>query len=524
MTPNLPQTPAPRILVAGFQHETNTFAPTKADWAAFNRGDAFPAYRRGAAILDFMAGVGAPLSGFMAEATMRGWALLPSVWAGASPSAHVTEEAFERIAGEIVSDVQAALADPAHGGLDAIYLDLHGAAVAEHCDDCEGELLRRLRAVVGPQLPIAVSLDLHANVSDAMLALADVMVAYRSYPHVDMETTGARAAQLLAERLARGSRAPWHALALPFLIPIASQSTMRAPAQHIFDRLDEIDAQLGTSSNFCMAFPAADIAEAAPRIWCSGATAEAARAAAEALHALACQPAPWALDILPAQAAVAQALSLCAQADRPVVIADTQDNPGAGADSNTTGLIHELLAQGAGRRWPGRVVVALLHDPAAAAQAHEAGVGAWLGITTIGTAVPTFTGQPSDAPAAGPWRVVSISDGRCLLKGPMMTGHMAELGACACLERDGLLVVVMSAKAQLLDREMLRLQGVVPELMKIIVVKSSNHFRADFSPVASHVLVAKAAGPMAADPADLPWRNLPASLRGRITSTHESQP
>ncbi|MBK6852950.1 MAG: M81 family metallopeptidase [Burkholderiales bacterium] len=514
-----------RILVAGFQHETNTFAPSTADWAAFNRGDAFPAYRRGAAMLRFMAGVGAPLSGFMtaAAAQQPGWALLPSVWAGASPSAQVTEAAFERIAGEIVSDAQAALADPAHGGLDAIYLDLHGAAVAEHCDDCEGELLRRLRAVVGPDLPIAVSLDLHANVSDAMLALADVMVAYRTYPHVDMEATGARAAQLLAERLKRGSRAPWHALALPFLIPIASQSTMRAPAQHIFSRLAEIDAQLGTSSNFCMAFPAADIAEAAPRIWCSGATADAARAAAEALHALACQPAPWALDILPAQAAVTQALSLCGDANRPVVIADTQDNPGAGGDSNTTGLIHELLAQGAGRRWPGQVVVGLLHDPAAAAQAHEAGAGAWLDIT-IGSAVPTFTGQPSDAPVAGPWRVVSISDGRCLLKGPMMTGHVAELGACACLEQDGLQVVVMSAKAQLLDREMLRLQGVVPEVMKIIVVKSSNHFRADFAPIASHVLVAKAAGPMAADPADLPWRKLPVALRARIDTTLEGQP
>jgi microcystin degradation protein MlrC len=100
----------------------------------------------------------------------------------------------------------------------------------------------------------------------------------------------------------------------------------------------------------------------------------------------------------------------------------------------------------------------------------------------------------------------------------MMTGHVAQLGASACLERDGVLVVVMSGKAQLLDRAMLRLLGVRPEAMKLIVVKSSNHFRADFSPIASHVLVAKAAGPMAADPADLPWRKLPPHLRGRITA------
>ncbi|MEY2687658.1 MAG: hypothetical protein RL375_1856, partial [Pseudomonadota bacterium] len=493
----------PRILVAGFQHETNTFAPSRADWAAFQRGDAFPAYRRGAAMLDFMGGVGAPLSGFMAEATTRGWALLPSVWAGASPSAHVSEDAFERIASEIVADARAALADSAHGGLQALYLDLHGAAVAEHCDDCEGELLRRLRAVVGPGLPIVVSLDLHANVSDALLALADAVVAYRTYPHVDMEATGARAAQLLAERLARGERAALHALALPFLIPIASQSTWMTPAQGVYTRLAAIDAQHGTTSSLCMAFPAADIAEAAPRLWAYGATPAQARAAAEALLAEVAEPAQWALDIQPAAAAVARALSLCAQAapvDRPVVIADTQDNPGAGADSNTTGLLHELLAQGAGRRWPGQVVLGLLHDPAAAALAHAAGVGGVVD-SPIGTAVPTFTGQPSDPPVPGPWTVRALSDGRCLLKGPMMTGHVAQLGPSARLEREGVQVVVMSGKAQLLDREMLRLLGVTPEAMKLIVVKSSNHFRADFSPIASHVLVAKAAGPMAADPA-----------------------
>ena len=133
----------------------------------------------------------------------------------------------------------------------------------------------------------------------------------------------------------------------------------------------------------------------------------------------------------------------------------------------------------------------------------------------LGTAVPTFTGRPSDPPVRGRFTVRALADGRCTLRGPMMTGVSVRLGPCACLEIDGVQVAVASGKKQLLDRELLRMVGVHTEAMRLIVVKSSNHFRADFTPHASHVLVAKAAGPMAADPADLPWTRLPASIRRR---------
>jgi len=196
------------------------------------------------------------------------------------------------------------------------------------------------------------------------------------------------------------------------------------------------------------------------------------------------------------------------------VLADTQDNPGAGGDSNTTGLLHALHAQDAGRRHPGRVALGLMYDPAAARAAFEAGVGAELDLA-LGAAVPTFTGEPSDPPVHGRFKVTSVSTGSCTLKGPMMTGLTVQLGASACLEFDGIRVAVTSGKKQLLDRELLRMVGIHAEQMRIVVVKSSNHFRADFQPHASHVLIAKAAGPMAADPADLPWRHLPPSIRRR---------
>jgi microcystin degradation protein MlrC len=197
-----------------------------------------------------------------------------------------------------------------------------------------------------------------------------------------------------------------------------------------------------------------------------------------------------------------------------VVVADTQDNPGAGGDSNTTGMLHALLAQGAGRRWPGQVALGLLYDPAAARAAHAAGVGAQVDLA-LGTAVPTFTGAASDAPVRARFTVRALADGRCTLKGPMMRGLTVHLGASACLEIDGVLVAVTSGKKQLLDRELLRMVDIHAERMRIVVVKSSVHFRADFQPHASHVLVAKAAGPMAADPGDLPWKRLSPQVRTR---------
>ena len=189
-----------RVFIAGFQHETNTFAPSKADWAAFEAGSGFPPYRRGASVIEAYRGRGIPIGGFIAQAEQRGWSLVASVWAGANPSAHVTEDAFERIAREIIEDLRAALAD---GGVDAVYLDLHGAAVTEHLEDPEGELLARIRREVGQAVPIVASLDLHANVTAQMLEQADALTAYRTYPHIDMADTGALAATLLARRLAR---------------------------------------------------------------------------------------------------------------------------------------------------------------------------------------------------------------------------------------------------------------------------------------------------------------------------------
>ena len=497
------------VFIAGFQHETNTFAPSLADWEAFNRGDAFPAYIRGEAMQTQFTGVNIPVGGFIDAAKRHGWQLWPSVWAGASPSSYVTRDAFERIATDLLQDLKQALAQ----GVDAVYLDLHGAAVAEHADDAEGELLARVRAIIGENMPLVASLDLHANVTQRMLATADALVAYRTYPHIDMAETGERAAELLQRRLHLGRREALTVHRLPYLISLNAQSTWVQPAKDIYAAIDDIDKAHHSVLSFCMGFAAADFEECAPVLWAYAGQAQQAQAAADALHQLAAPPAQWRIDFLEAREAVAQALALASQHTRPVLIADTQDNPGAGGDSNTTGMLHALLQQGAGQRFPGAVALGLMYHPEVAAKAYAAGVGALIDVV-LGVSVTTYSGM-SDAPLSARARVVAISDGRCVLKGPMMRGMTSQLGQSACLEIEGVLVAVVSGKAQLFDREMLRILGITPEAMKLIVLKSSNHFRADFEPIASKVLVAKAIGPMAADPGDLPWRKLSAHTRPR---------
>jgi microcystin degradation protein MlrC len=346
-----------------------------------------------------------------------------------------------------------------------------------------------------------------------MLQHASAMTAYRTYPHVDGADTGARAADILAE-LSAAQHGPWatHQVRLPFLLPLNAMCTMMEPAGGVYRRLAARDEQSGVRLSFAMGFPAADFDECGPVVFGHGADAAAVRDAVQAVAddvlALRSQ---WQLELFSPAEAVQRALALAEGAEQPVVIADTQDNPGAGADSNTTGMLHALLAADAGKRWPGQVALGLMFDPAAAAAAHAAGLGAELDIE-LGSAVRTFDGSLSDPPLRGRFTVRALSDGVVRMFGPMTAGGTARLGRSACLEIDGVRINVVSGQCQMLDLDFYRFLGVEPAQMKLLVNKSSVHFRAAFAPIASNILVAVAPGPMAADPSALPWRHLPAGL------------
>jgi len=496
-----------RIFVAGFHHETNTFAPSFADWAAFEAGAGYPAASHGAAMLSAMRGGSMAMGGFIEAASAFGWTLLPSLWAGAMPSNRVTRAAFELIAHTICSDLQAALS---RAPVDGIYLDLHGAAVAEQAEDAEGELLRRLRAMAGPMLPIVASLDLHANVTTAMLRDATAMTAFRTYPHVDMRDTGARAARQLAERIRAGAGATTHAMRVPFLLPLNAQCTLLEPAAGVIAHLLRLEAEHQVELSFAMGFAAADFVECGPVVFGHGRDAAAVERAVQALHSdVVRRRTQWRLDLLSPGDAVELAIQLATQgtAAGPVVIADTQDNPGAGGDANTTGMLRALLAAQAGRRLPGAVALGLLYDPDAANAACQAGVGSTLEVRR-GRAVPTWRGGMTEEPVQAMVNVRAVHHGTLALHGPMTAGSTMQLGPSACVEFDGIFVLLSSAKAQMLDLDLYRFLGVEPTAMRVLVNKSSVHFRAAFGPIASHILIAQAPGPMAADPGDLPWRHL----------------
>ncbi|WP_434447400.1 M81 family metallopeptidase [Lentzea sp. E54] len=483
-----------RILVAGFQHETNTFAPTPASYGNFANGEGFPALRRGDGVLE-LEPVNLPVGGFLGQARARGWAVLPVIWAAAGPSGPVTTATFERIAGEIVDAVR--LSRP-----DAVYLDLHGAMVTEHHDDGEGELLARVRAAAGPGVPVVASLDLHANMSARMFDAADALVCYRTYPHVDMAATGARAAGLLA-RLLDGERLRLAWRRVPFLIPINAGCTELEPARSVYGGLESLGGDRTTVS-FAAGFPAADIPDCGPVVWAYG-TGPAEEIVDRLYGEVTQDEAKWRIALLdPADAVAAGLAADGAEGAGPVVVADTQDNPGAGGSSRTTGLLRALLAAGSDE--PG--ALGLITDPEAAATATAAGIGA-----TVDLAIGGDPAVPGDEPVRGRFVVEALSDGRCRFDGPMLHGTEVDLGPSTCLRSGSVRVAVTTGRSQVFDRNLFRMVGIVPEDQRLLVVKSSVHFRGDFEPIARKILVARSPGLVAADPADLAWQRLPKSVR-----------
>jgi len=487
-----------RVALAGFLHETNTFAPTPADLAAFQQGGGYIPMSRGAEIAEAAQGVNLGISGALSVAGELGWDAMPLLWTGAIPSAHVTREAFEIIADEIIAGIAEA------GMLDGVFLDLHGAMVAEHLDDGEGEIARRVRDVVGPGVPVVAALDLHGNISETFVASVDACVGFRTYPHVDMAATGAAAARLLHRMIESGSRPAKAFRRMSYLVPIPFQSTEMAPADALYAELDKLEDAGAWSASLFMGFPAADIPDCGPTAVAYATTRAEADNAADRIAA-AYEAAEPRFDnrTFTADEAVAEATRLAAGARGPVVVADTQDNPGAGGVSATTGLLRALIAADAQN-----AAIGLMVDPAAAARAHAAGQGA-----TAPFRIGGHPGLPDDCPVEVVATVEMLSDGRLHATGPYYGGTRLDLGPSACLRIGGVRVAVTSGIAQMADREMFRFVGIVPEDQAILVVKSSTHFRADFGPIAADILIARAPGPMPFDPADLPFTRLRTGLK-----------
>lgn len=491
-----------RIAVGGFQHETNTFAPTKADFRAFEQADSWPALQRGPALLEAFHGMNIPIAGFMDAARQSGHDLLPLAWCHATPSAHVTEDAFERVTGMIIDGIKAA------GEIDAVYLDLHGAMVCEHLDDGEGEILARVRAAIGADVPLVASLDLHANVTERMVDNADALIIYRTYPHIDMAETGRRAALHMDAVFAGLPKQAKAFRRIDYLIPLTAQCTMSEPAASIYAEVASLDgALLGngrvSSISLSTGFPPADIPGCGASIVAYGDTEAAAAEAADRIaRRMAASETLFKEKLWSPRDAVAYAMAKDSRSG-PVVLADTQDNPGAGGNGDTVGVLKEMLAQKAQR-----AALGVLFDPDSAAQAAGAGEGARLRLR-----LGAKTGGADEQPVDEEFEVVRVTDGEFLATGPFYGGSRMSLGTTVRLRSGGVEVVVASRKAQCADKEMLRHTGIEPSELALLVVKSSVHFRADFAPMASEVLIVESPGPNIADLTKLPYKHLRQGIR-----------
>lgn len=489
-----------RIAIGGFLHESHSFAPLPTGWAEFVKPGGFPPLQKRDTLLDALRPTSCPAAGAIMVAEEEDVAIAPLAWGFANPAGPVTAEAFERIAALIIAALSDALEE---GPLNGVYLDLHGAMVAVGFDDAEAELLRRVRAVVGPDVPIAASLDPHANMTAAMVAHADVLVPFRTYPHVDMKPAGAQAARLLLRMIREGRRPAKAFRELDYWTPLPAQCTMVAPMADVMAERARLAAAGGVwELGFCFGFPYADFPGCGMAIAAFADTAAQAAEAADALAGfIAAKEPEFALGVLPAAEGVARAMA--GSGKGPVILADTQDNPGGGGHGDTTGLLAELIRQGAEG-----AVLAPMNDAEAAAACHAAGEGA--------TVTLDLGGRSDGAPLAVTALVERLSDGRFTLTGPMGRGNPADLGPSALIRvAPGVRVIVVSRKMQAHDQAIFRFLGVEPAEQRIVAVKSSVHFRADFQPIAREVIVVAAPGPVVADPAVLPFANLRPGLRLR---------
>jgi microcystin degradation protein MlrC len=486
-----------RIAVGGFQHETNTFAPQSAAYADFEAPDAWPGLVRGTELFDAVAGINLPAAGFIAAARSDGHQLAPLTWCSATPSGRVTRDAYERICALLLDDLRS------RRNIDAVYLDLHGAMVADHVDDGDGELLRRVRALVGSDVRIVASLDYHANVSPLMIVSADALVAYRSYPHVDMSDAGLRTLRCLSQM--RTERFVSNFQELPFLIPLTSQCTLVEPMAGVIAEMSALEAAPIRALNFTPGFPAADVAECGPVAFGYATDAEPLAAAVLRIaEAVIEREAQFALEIHSIDSAIQQVSHHRGVRGRPTILADTQDNPGGGGTADTTSLLKALH-----EHQVTSVLAGIVCDPLACARAHDAGVGASIDLDLGGRS------GYGETPFRGRFVVEALGDGRFEATGPFYRGSRMNLGSMALLRIGELRIAVASRKQQAADQAMFRHLQVEPSDFAVLALKSSVHFRADFGAIASRILVVAAPGANIADPAALPFTKVTRRVAAR---------
>jgi microcystin degradation protein MlrC len=499
---------AHRVAAAQVAHETNVFSSEPTDFDAFLASGLHVGREAIISGLD----TNSEFGGFIRGAAAQEFDLLPVLAVWATPSGMVTADAIERLSGMLVAGLREQMLD---GPIDGVLLALHGAMVTEIDDDGEGYLLQVVRETVGPGIPIVATLDLHANISPRMVELADVLIGYDTYPHIDMSERGEEACAVMAQLL-RGDVRPTPVLRKPPLLPTSQRMTTgRMPMRSIMERAHALEEDPRVINvTVAGGFPPSDTADAGFGVVVT--TDDDPELAAELADVLAAEA--WALrdGFLGGVATFEHAAELISAVDQdddldraasgPLVLVDIADNPWTGGPGDSVELVRFLFAhrvQGA--------AVALVRDPQVVEEAIKAGPGGQIAVD-LGGKIDRLHGDPLPVRA----RVKLLSDGRYVNDGPMMAGLEVDLGRSALLlcqpaddDTTPPVEVLVTTRAETpIDLNVFRSHGVDPTRRRVLALKGKGHFRAAFEPIARRVVLVEGPGITGADLSRLTFRKV----------------
>lgn len=477
------------VVVGRIKHETNTFSSLSTGYDEFAATSLF---ERDAIPPEFR-DTNTDLGGFLRVADEEGWDVVPTVAANATPGGVVAADALDPFLDTLVSGIEAA--DP-----DAVLLGLHGAMVSEQERDGDGYILDRVRDVAGPDVPVMATLDLHANVTDRMAARADGLFGYDTYPHVDIGATGETAARAMAATLAGDLDPAVVVERAPLLPPLPPLQTDDEPMRSLLGQAADAESKQVPDISVFGGFAYADVPEAGFSV--VGVTdqsrAEATRTACEDVAADARERRhEFDREYTSVETATADADSWDAS-DGPLLLADVSDNPGGGSAEDGTVILESLLdADVEG------VALAAIYDPAAVEAAVQAGVGERVSLELGGHIEENGDALSLDA------TVRRLSDGTYRNQGPMSTGLAVSFGPTAVLDVDGVGVIVGSHRQQPYDPEVFRSNGISPERKRVLVLKSTVHYRAAFEGLVGGIREVLAPGLCSPDLSSFDYENIP---------------
>ena len=480
-----------RLLIAMMKHETNTFSPVPTPLARFGPLDgdqAVTTYR----------GTGTGLGAYLDLAAREGAEIVVPIAAGAPPSGPVDDLAYAEITDRIC---EAAV----KGGFDGIMLDLHGAMVTRSLEDGEGQFLKRLRIAV-PTTPIAVSLDMHANLYDEIIANATVVTGYRTYPHLDTYETAWLAGEILLRAIGGEVRPVMAWGNVPMLPHVMRQGTDDHPNKELQRRCATMTEEGALAASLFTGFPHADIANAglSAVVVTDGDRELAERLRDELLDRAWVEREAFVYKIEPLQGSVVRAKEMPAPApgEGPIVLLDHYDNCASGGTMDTTAVLAEILRQGLED-----VAVFAIYDPDAVQQAIAAGIGARVTLSIGGKiAMPAIPAKSPPLTVTG--TVKTISNGRYRNRGPMARGARMDMGPAVVLDTGTVEIGLISRHVEPSDLNCLLALGIDPLQKRYVMLKSRIHWRAGLGKVAKAVVECAGVGVCTSDYGQLSFKNV----------------